>query len=151
MRDALKGRTGKETAPAPVFSHATLGVLLPEPVLDFSAGGAGRLVVVFRSEYIGEGDPQLGGKLMQELLQALLDHPEPPRALLFYNSAVRLTQADSPVCGQLRQLSERGSALLICRSSLQALLPGHQPVVGRTAAFAELTDEMRQARQLLWP
>lgn len=134
-----------------VINPNSLGVVLPVPMLDFKHSAEIRPTIVFRSESAGEGDPILGDKLMAEFLQALLIHPESPRAMLFYNSAIHLVLAESPLLEPIRQLASRGCEVLICRTSLQMLAPGQQPAVGTAAAMAELTDRMRQARLLLWP
>lgn len=134
-----------------VINPNSLGVVLPVPMLDLTHSSEVRPTVVFRSEFAGEGDPILGDQLMAEYVKALLIHPEPPRAMLFYNSAIRLILEDSPLLEPIRQLASRGSEVLICRTSLQMLAPGQQPAVGNAAAMAELIDRMRQARLLLWP
>ena len=129
----------------------SLNVILPEPLLELARSHENRPTVVFRSEYLGDGNPVLGDQLMSEFLQALLAYPDPPQALLFYNCAIHLTLDDSLVLEPLRQLMARGSEILVCRTSLQLLAPESVPVVGRPASMLELTDRMRQARQLLWP
>lgn len=134
-----------------VCKRSSIDVVLPETLLEFAHLQSGRPVVVFRSEQTGEGNPVLGDQLTIELLQALLSHPEPPAAVLFYNSAIHLTLEESQVLDPLRKLSDRGCDLLICKTSLQMLAPDCEPVVGRTADMIELVDRMRQANKLLWP
>lgn len=129
----------------------SLNVILPEPLLELTRSHENRPTVVFRSEYVGDGNPVLGDQLMLEFLQALLAYPEPPQAMLFYNCAVHLTMDDSLVLEPLRQLAARGCEILVCQTSLQMLLPDVTPAVGRSAAMMELVDRMRQARMLLWP
>ena len=129
----------------------SLNVILPEPLLELTRSHESRPTVVFRSEYLGEGNPVLGDQLMSEFLLSLLAHPEPPQALLFYNSAIHLTLEDSLVLESLRQLAARGSEILVCCTSLQMLAPEGKPAIGRPAAMIELTERMRQARLLLWP
>jgi hypothetical protein len=151
MQKKTTGRAGREAAPAPVFSQNPLEVVLPDPMPLFGDGREGRLVVVFRAATIGDADGLLADQLLREYLQALIDHPEPPLALLFYASGVRLTLDGSPVLDHLRSLLERGTDLLACRSSLSSIAPGRQPAVGRAAPLAHLIDQMRQAHVLLWP
>ena len=141
----------KHRGQATVISQSPLGVILPETMLDFSQGSEPQPTVVLRSESLGEGHPELGLQLMTEFFQALLDHPEPPAALLLYHSAVRLALDGSPVQDAIRQLAARGCEVLVCKTSLQKLAAGQRPLTGRVAALAELTDRMRQAGHLLWP
>jgi hypothetical protein len=145
------GRAGKEAAPVSVFSPNSLEVLLPDPRMEFGSQHESRLVVVFRSEYAGEGDPLVGSILLAEYLQALLDHPVAPLALLFYHSGIRLVLDGSPVQDLIHKMAGRGTEILACRTSLLLLAPGQQPFAGRAASLAELIDRMRQASHLLWP
>jgi hypothetical protein len=151
MQKKASGHAGKEAAPAPIFSQNALEVLLPDPLMEYGGHRDSRLVVVFRSENAGEGDPVVGRILMAEYLQALLDHPEPPQALLFYHSAVQLVLEDSPFQDHVRKIASRGTEILACRTSLQLLAPGQQPCIGRAVPLATLIDRMRQASQVLWP
>lgn len=151
MTDKKSHKNESRLIAAPVINQNPMGVLLPEPLLEFSQGSESRPTVVFRSEHLGEGNPVLGDQLMKEFIQALLQNPEPPQAMLFYNAAVYLVLDDSQVLEAIRQLAARGCEVLACKTSLQLLMPGRSPAVGRAAALAELTDRMRQARQLLWP
>jgi hypothetical protein len=140
-----------EASPQAAIKENELEILLPEPLLEFESDHDNRPTVVFRSRYIGSGDRVPGEQLVNELLQALLDHPDPPRGLLFYSSAIFLALDDSPCLDLLLQLAEKGSEILLCRTSLQTLAPGRQPSAGRVCTLAELVDHMRQARMLLWP
>ena len=63
---------------------------------------------------MGEGDPQLGSILMKGFLNALIEQPVLPTHLLFYNSGVKLTTADSGVITSLHALEEGGVEILIC-------------------------------------
>jgi hypothetical protein len=145
------GRAGQGTSARGNTSESTLEFLLPEPLFTFNDSQDSRPTVVFRSRYMGDGGQVLGERLVKEFLLALLAHPEAPRAILCFGTAVQLALDDSPYLDQLHQLAERGCEILICRTSLQSLAPGRQPSIGRAAALAELVDRMRQAHLLLWP
>jgi len=145
-----KQLNGKLSA-ATVRGSQTLGVLLPEPMLEITPGGRPDPTVILRSERLGEGDLELGSRLMKEFLQALLACPEPPQALLCYHSAVLLALEDSPVQDAMRQLEARGCEILVCASSLAALAGSRQLAAGRSATLAELVERMCKARQTLWP
>lgn len=146
------GKLATEANPTkPVCKSTTVGVVLPESLLEFAHSHSCRPVVVFRSEQTGEGNPVLGDQLTAEFLQALLAHPEAPSAILLYNSAVHLALEDSLVLDSLRNLADRGCDIMICKTSLQMLVPDCEPAVGRPADMIEMLDRMRHAQKLLWP
>ncbi len=131
----------------------TLDFLLPDPLLDWQPSDGSGLIVAFRSAEIGGGSdrPDLGKRLMSEFLQAVGRFAPPPSALLFYGGSVALTRPDSPELPTLRQLAAKGTEILVCRISFEALAEGLKPAVGRLAGWPELADRMRLARQVLWP
>ncbi len=124
MPDKKTNRASHKAGTAKVLSQSPLGVLLPESLLEFSSSSEPRPTIVFRSEIMGEGDFELGAQLLSEFFQALLAHPEPPLALLFYNSAVKLVLKGSAVLDAISKLSSRGCEVLACRTSLQKLALG---------------------------
>ena len=56
-------------------------------------------VVVFASDRMGEGDPELGAILMRAFCQTMVQM-ETPKKLLFYNRGVFLTLNDSSVLSE---------------------------------------------------
>ncbi len=151
MSERKSSKAARNHLAAPVISQNPLGVLLPEPLLEFSPGGDPQPTIALRSEHLGADNPVLGDQLTAEFLQALLRQHEAPQALLLYNTAVNLVLDTSPVLEAIRQLAARGCAVLACKTSLQILAPGQLPAVGRAVPMAELTDRMLQAPRLLWP
>jgi len=131
----------------------TLDFLLPDPLLDWQPSSGSGLVVAFRSAEIGDGSgrPDLGKRLMSEFLQAVNRFAPPPATILLYSGSVVLTRPDSPDLSILRQLTAKGTEILICRISFEALAEGLEPAVGRLAGWPELADRMRLAHQVLWP
>lgn len=146
-----QNQTGASCFGATILDAQAVNVVLPESLLEFSPSHGPRLVVVFRSEQTGAGNPVLGDQLTGEFLRALLTHPEAPAAILLYNSAVHLAQADSPVLTTLQTLAGRGCDILVCKTSLQILTPHDRPAVGRSADMVEMLDYLRQADKILWP
>jgi selenium metabolism protein YedF len=71
-------------------------------------------VVVVPSEQMGRGEAELGGVLMRAFFHTLLEVQPLPRAVVFYNSGVKLVANDSPILEDLRALQSQGVELLVC-------------------------------------
>jgi hypothetical protein len=130
-----------------------MDILLPDPLPVWTEDHRSDLVVVLRSDRLGDeaGSVGLGRQLVQTFLASLSTSAKPPQAMLFYGSAIRLALPDSPVLLPLRQMAGQGTDLLLCQISCQTLAPGAAPAVGRLADWHELTELMCCAGRLLWP
>ncbi|MDF2568799.1 MAG: selenium metabolism protein YedF [Sporomusa sp.] len=75
-------------------------------------------VYLITQNTLGHGSDELGAVLMKSLMTTLLESKPQPAALLFINSAVKLTVQGSPVLEQLKTLAQRGVSLLSCGTCL---------------------------------
>lgn len=71
-------------------------------------------VLVVKSKFMGQGDDDLGEVLIKGYFNALSESENPPGKIIFYNSGVFLSVADSPVIKSLIKLKEKNIDLLIC-------------------------------------
>jgi selenium metabolism protein YedF len=76
------------------------------------------LVFLIKSKYFGDGDPELGRILMRSFLFTLQESDDPIKAVIFMNSGVYLTLADSEVLGTLSNLEKSGTEILSCGTCL---------------------------------
>ena len=129
------------------------GVILPDPMLDWVHPGNGDLVIVFRSNSLGDpsGPAELGRKLMSECLHAVAAIHPPPAALILYSTAVLLAQSDSQHLEDLKKLVVTGTEILLCKTSLEHLVAADRPAIGRTCDWLEMADRMSKAAKVLWP
>lgn len=98
-----------------------------------------RTVVVLRSDQMGEGDPELGRRILATFLRksAVLRELS---AIVFYNRGVLLLSVGSPVLVELHQLHEAGVDLLPCGTCV-----AHY---GVELALAEVSDMDSILREL---
>jgi len=75
-------------------------------------------LLVIDSAGLGDGEPDLGEKLMKAFLNMLLESGELPAKIVFMNSGVFLTTEGSPVLELLARYAEAGTALLSCGTCL---------------------------------
>lgn len=103
-------------------------------------------VLVFARAQMGDGDPELGRRVLRTFLRkSIAIHGL--RSLLFYNDGVRLVAAGSPVLAELRMLEERGVDLIPCGTCLEH--HGIEPAVGKTGSMDLIVAEMDKAAKVI--
>ena len=96
-------------------------------------------VFLFGSESIG-WDENMGFEILVTLLDALVKREDPIKAMIFWNTAVRLLAGDSPLWGRLKILEEKGVDIVAGRFCVQDLCIADQIVVGGVAVMDEILD-----------
>lgn len=76
------------------------------------------MVVVIGSEYLGQGEPELGSVLMKSYLYALSEHEPYPKAILLMNSGVKLSTVNEAALQSLLKLQEMGTEIMSCGTCL---------------------------------
>jgi len=108
-------------------------------------------VVVVSSDRMGEGDPQLGAILMKGFLNALNEQPVLPTHLVFYNSGVKLTTAESGVLTSLQTLEESGVEILVCGTCIDFYDLKEEMAVGRISNMFTITETMARTGHVVKP
>ncbi len=107
-------------------------------------------VVVFASDRMGEGDPELGAILMRAFCQTVVQL-EAPQKLLFYNRGVFLTLDDSPVLSELKALEEAGVDLLVCGTCLDFYKVKDRLAAGQVSNMFSILESQMQAGRIIRP
>lgn len=107
-------------------------------------------VVVFASDLMGEGAPELGAILMRAFCQTVVQL-EAPQKLLFYNRGVFLTLNDSPVLSELKGLEEMGVALLVCGTCLDFFKVRDRLAAGQVSNMFSILEAQMQAGRIIRP
>lgn len=144
-----------EPSPAPGDLPPAEAIGSPAPV-GRSIGGSEEpsgspIVVVLRSDRMGEGDEVLGKKLMIGFLQALPDQSRLPTHLLLYNSAARLVAAGSPALEPLQKLEQLGLKISICGSCIDHYGVTSPLLCGVQTDLFRATELQLSAAKLLYP
>jgi hypothetical protein len=137
------------TIPSPAVTSSP--VKLPKSLKIFSDNPAEPITIVFGSDRMGDGDPELGRDLLRNFLLAFDEMPKPPEAIILYNTAVRLVLPDSPVLAILRRLQDKRTEILVCATSLQHYAAATDLQVGEMRPMHLLAERMMQAHHILWP
>lgn len=78
-------------------------------------------ILFVNSDRIGQGDDELGAKLMGSYLYSLARNEVKPDKIMFMNGGVRLTCEGSAALGDLRLLAADGVAIASCGTCLDWL------------------------------
>ena len=108
-------------------------------------------VVYVDSDCMGRGSDELGQALMKAFINTIKDVRPLPEKLLFVNSGVKLTIADSPVLASLKELESAGVVLRSCGTCLDYFGLMDQLAVGKVTNMYEILDALTQAGHVVKP
>ena len=137
------------TAPSSTITSSP--VKLPKSLKIFIDNPAEPITIVFGSDRMGDGDPELGRNLLRNFLMAFDEMPKPPEAIILYNTAVRLVLPDSPILAILKRLQDKRTEILVCATSIQHYAAATDMQVGEMRPMHLLAERMMQAHHILWP
>jgi selenium metabolism protein YedF len=85
-------------------------------------------VILIQSEVLGRGEDELGELIMSNFLRLLVESPDKPASLVFWNTGVKLVGEGSWALAHLKKLEEQGVEILACATCLD---------------YFELTDKLK--------
>ena len=92
-----------------------------DEMLSCNIKNSGEKVVVIKSEFMGEGDSELGKVLIKGFIYALSQQDELPQTMLFYNGGAKITSEGSESIEDLKALEEKGVKIFTCGTCSQLL------------------------------
>ena len=109
------------------------------------------LLVVIDASGLGDGEPDLGEKLMKAFLIVLLESGELPAKIISMSSGVFLTTEGSPVLDILKRCEEEGTEILSCGICLALYGRRDRLRVGRSTNMKETVDALLNFKKVLKP
>lgn len=106
-------------------------------------------VIVIPSDLMGSGDFQLGKILMKSFIYTLSETQPYPKAILFYNSGVKLTIKGSPVLEDLIHLEESGVEVISCGTCLDYYEIKDQLGVGEISNMYTIYEKMNSGQNTI--
>ena len=105
-------------------------------------------VLVINRDQMGEGDRELGRKILGACLRKLpaFDGLE---AIVLYNSGVKLAVKDSELAGELNLLNDKGIDVLPCGTCLEHFGLADQLVVARPSNMDDILATLRSADKVI--
>jgi len=109
------------------------------------------LLLVIRSSGMGEGEPDLGERLMKGFLKTLLESGTLPARIICMNSGIFLTTEGSGVLDMIRACEEQGSEIFSCQTCLAYYGREEQLAVGRPTNMKETVSALLAFKKVLQP
>jgi len=103
-------------------------------------------VVVINSNKMGQGNEELGTRLMVNFLSKLIDAELKPQMLVLYNSGVKLAVKGSPVLESLQSLENLGVEIICCGTCVKFYGLADQIEAGRVTNMPEIVKVLTGAK-----
>lgn len=104
-------------------------------------------VVVINSDKMGQGDDELGVRLLANFLGKLIDAETKPNMLVLYNSGVKLAAKGSPVLESLQSLENLGVQIICCGTCVNFYGLADQIDAGRVTNMLEIVKLLTQLKK----
>jgi selenium metabolism protein YedF len=109
------------------------------------------LLLVLESSGLGDGEPDLGEKLMRAFLTVLFESGEIPSRIICLNSGIFLTTVGSPVGDILKRYEELGSRILSCGTCLDYYGRKDKILVGESTNMKDTVSALLTFKKILRP
>ena len=112
---------------------------------------SGEKVVVIKSEFMGDGDNELGKVLIKGFIYALSQQDELPQTMLFYNGGAFLTCEGSESLEDLKSLEAQGVEIRTCGTCLNFYGLTEKLQVGEVTNMYDIAERMSKADRIIKP
>jgi selenium metabolism protein YedF len=108
-------------------------------------------VIVFASETMGSGPPELGAILLKAFVNTIKDVTPLPSHLVFYNTGVHLVVEGSALIDPLTELQNMGIAILACGTCLDYFNVKSKLRVGTVSNMYSILETLSKAGNVVKP
>ena len=109
------------------------------------------LLLVLDSAGMGDGEPDLGEKLIKAFLKALLETGNLPEKIICMNSGIFLTTTGSPVLGIMKDFVEEGTEILSCGTCLDYYGRKDRLEIGQPTNMKDTVKAMLHSKKVIKP
>jgi len=107
--------------------------------------------VVFSSQYMGNGNDELGAILVKSFIFAITKQDVLPKTLIFYNGGAWLTTEGSKVIEDIKALEQNGTEIITCGTCLDFYGIKDKLAVGSVSNMYEIAEKMLKAEKVIRP
>ena len=108
-------------------------------------------LLLVTSSGIGEGEPDLGEKLMKSFLAMLLESGTVPERILLMNSGIFLSTEGSQVLDILKEFESKGAEIATCGTCLDYYGRAKKLLIGRAGNMKDTVTWMLKYSKILQP
>jgi selenium metabolism protein YedF len=109
------------------------------------------LLLLLKSNMLGEGEPDLGEKLLKAWLEQLFESGTVPAKIICINSGIFLTTEGSPVKDLLKQFEQGGARILSCGTCLNYYGRTEKLLIGESTNMKDTVNSMLAFKKILSP
>ncbi len=106
-------------------------------------------IYILNSEKMGQGDAELGAKLIGTFLKKLWANCEKVDKLIFYNSAVKLLTKQAGCLDALNGLNDKGVELLACGTCIDYYQIRDKVEIGMVSDMATIVELINDAEKVI--
>ena len=133
-----------------ITAYQSCTVSAPETsALQKAAPDATQTLVVIVNDVIGNGDRELGAKLMLNFLKTLSEMGESLWRIILLNDGVRLSIEGAETLPVLQQLASDGVSILVCGTCLNYYQLLEKKQVGETTNMLDVVTSMQLAAKII--
>lgn len=114
-----------------------------------SAPSGDGLVVAISQNQMGHGSEELGKILIKGFIFSLSQLEVPPKAVVFFNSGVKLTLKDANTLADIKVMKERGTKIRICGTCADYFKVKDQVSVGEICNMYDIVEAMSGAQKVI--
>ena len=103
-------------------------------------------VIVINSDKMGQGNDELGTRLMANFLSKLIDAKSKPQMLVLYNSGVKLAAKGSLILESLHSLENLGVKIICCGTCVNFYGLADQVEAGKVTNMPEIVKVLTEAK-----
>jgi selenium metabolism protein YedF len=112
---------------------------------------AGHNLICIKNNKMGFGNDDLGAILLKAFINTIKEVKPLPGKIVFYNSGVMLTAANSALLAPLKELESLGVELLICGTCADFYKIKDQIGVGKISNMYTILESLTKAGSIIYP
>jgi len=113
------------------------------------AGEGKKILVVISADRLGQGDDDLGGKLLLNFLKTLPEMEPDLWRLVLVNGGVKLVASGHEAVEPLQTLADSGAAVFACGTCLEHFQLLERQVVGEATNMVDIVTAMQLADKVI--
>ncbi len=110
-----------------------------------------KIVICFKSEYMGGGDNELGRLLMNAYIHTICEMDIKPDVMIFYNSAVKLTVNNSDTVADIKKLEDSGVEVYVCGTCINFYNLKNSIGAGIISNMYDISKFLVEADKIIYP